>query len=433
MSHSPTAPTPAPTFRLWLMMVLEFAIWGAWLPLIWGYMGASPTDGGLGFSPSQIAWVGSAFAIASIVGIFFSSQFADRTFAAERFMAASHLIGGLAMLGMYWAKDFPVFFGLMLLHSLFYVPTISVSNSLAFAHMKDAQKEFGIVRMGGTIGWILVAWPLYFILEGKTGAEAVAASRTIFLIAGGLSLALAAYSLFLPHTPPKPARPGDGSFAWMKAARFLAKPYLAVLFLVTFIDAVIHNGYFVMAGDFLGSKAVGLEPKWIMPVMSIGQVAEIATMAVLGTVLARLGWKTTMILGILGHAARFAVFALFPQSQAVIIAVQVLHGICYAFFFATLYIFIDAAFPKDVRSSAQSLFNLLVLGLGDLAAKWLFIPLQQSLKGADGIDYRQLFLVPTFMALAAAVILALAFWPPKSLATAAATEDDLETEPPAIT
>jgi MFS family permease len=430
-SHS-TAP-PAPTFRLWLMMVLEFAIWGAWLPLIWGYMGAKIEDGGLGFSGSQIAWVGSAFAIASIVGIFFSSQFADRTFAAERFMAASHLIGGLAMLGLYWAKDFPTFFGLMLVHALFYVPTISVSNSLAFAHMKDAQKEFGIVRMGGTIGWILVAWPLYFILEGKSGAEAMSASRTIFLIAGGLSLVLAAYSLVLPHTPPKPAKAGEGGFAWLKAAKFLAKPYLAVLFLVTFIDAVIHNGYFVMAGDFLGSKAVGLAPKWIMPVMSIGQVAEIATMAVLGTVLAKLGWKTTMILGILGHAARFAVFALMPQNQAVIIAVQVLHGICYAFFFATLYIFIDAAFPKDVRSSAQSLFNLLVLGLGDLAAKWLFIPLQESLKGADGIDYRQLFLVPTFMALAAAVALAIAFWPPKSLATAAETEDDLETEPQAIT
>jgi len=415
------------------MMVLEFAIWGAWLPLIWGYMGAKVEEGGLGFSGSQIAWVGSAFAIASIVGIFFSSQFADRTFAAERFMAASHLIGGLAMLGMYWAKDFPMFFGLMLVHALLYVPTISVSNSIAFTHMKDAQKEFGLVRMGGTIGWILVAWPLYFILEGKSGAEAVSASRTIFLIAGGLSIALAVYSLFLPHTPPKPAKPGDGGFAWMKAAKFLAKPYLAVLFLVTFIDAMIHNGYFVMAGDFLGSKTVGLEPKWIMPVMSIGQVAEIATMAVLGAVLARLGWKTTMILGILGHAARFAVFALLPQNQAVIIGVQVLHGICYAFFFATLYIFIDAAFPKDVRSSAQSLFNLLVLGLGDLAAKWFFIPLQDKLRGPDGIDYRQLFLWPTFMALAAAVVLAIAFWPPKSLATAAETEDDPETEPQAIT
>ena len=434
MSHAHSVSQKAPTFRLWLMMVLEFAIWGAWLPLIWGYMGAGVADGGLGFTGSQIAWVGSAFAIASIVGIFFSSQFADRTFAAERFMSASHLIGGLAMLGMYWAKDFPTFFGLMLVHALFYVPTISVSNSLAFAHMKDAQKEFGIVRMGGTIGWILVAWPLYFILEGKSGAEAVAASRTIFLIAGGLSLALAVYSLLLPHTPPKPAKPGEGGFAWMKAAKFLAKPYLAVLFVVTFIDAVIHNGYFVMAGDFLGSKTVGLEPKWIMPVMSIGQVAEIATMAILGAVLAKLGWKTTMILGILGHAARFAVFALLPQNQAVIIAVQVLHGICYAFFFATLYIFIDAAFPKDVRSSAQSLFNLLVLGLGDLAAKWIFIPLQADLKGPDGIvDYRQLFLVPTFMALVGAVILAIAFWPPKSLATAADAEDDLETEPQLIT
>jgi len=178
---------------------------------------------------------------------------------------------------------------------------------------------------------------------------------------------------------------------------------------------------------------VGIKPEWIMPVMSIGQVAEILTMAVLGAVLAKLGWKTTMILGILGHAARFAVFALMPQNQAMIIAVQVLHGICYAFFFATLYIFIDAAFPKDVRSSAQSLFNLLVLGLGDLAAKWFFIPLQGQLTVDGETDYRKLFLVPSAMALVAAVLLLVAFWPPKSLATAAETEDDLETEPQAIT
>ncbi len=411
----------APTFRLWLMMVLEFAIWGAWLPLIWGYMGKD----GLAFTDTQIAWVGSAFAIASIVGIFFSSQFADRTFAAEKFMAASHLVGGLAILGMYWAKDFPTFFGLMLVHSLFYVPTISVSNSIAFTHMKNAQKEFGIVRMGGTIGWILAAWPLYFILQGKSGADAVAASRSIFLVAGITSLVLAAFSLTLPHTPPKPAAPGDGGFAWLKAARHLARPYLLVLFLVTFIDAVIHNGYFVMAGDFLGSQTVGIKPEWIMPVMSIGQVAEIITMAALGTVLARLGWKTTMILGILGHAARYAVFALMPDNQSLIIAVQVLHGICYAFFFATLYIFIDAAFPKDVRSSAQSLFNLLVLGLGDLVAKWLFIPLRSQLT-VDGVtDYRQLFLIPTFLALAAAASLLVAFWPPRSLAVAADDSDAL--------
>ena len=415
----------APTLRLWIMMVLEFAIWGAWLPLIWGYMGKD----GLAFSDSQVAWVGSAFAIASIVGIFFSRQFADRTFAAEKFMAVSHLIGGLAILGMYWAKDFPTFFGLMLVHSLLYVPTISVSNSIAFTHMKNAQKEFGLVRMGGTIGWILAAWPLYFVLQGKSGAEAVAASRNIFLLAGFTSLLLAAYSLTLPHTPPKRAAAADGGFAWAKAARFLSQPFLLVLFIVTFLDSVIHNGYFLLAGGFLGSPAVGIKPEWIMPVMSVGQVAEILTMSVLGAVLARLGWKTTMILGILGHAARFAVFAFMPQNTSVIIAVQVLHGICYAFFFATLYIFIDAAFPKDVRSSAQSLFNLLVLGLGDLAAKWFFIPLQGQLT-TDGVtDFRQLFLWPAGLALAAAALLFIAFWPPASLATASETTDDLETEP----
>src|SRR5690606_27908439 len=111
------------------------------------------------------ALVGSAFAIASILAIFFSNQFADRSFAAERFMAASHLIGGVAMLALYWVTSFPLFFALMLIHSIFYVPTISVANSLAFANISNASKEFGIVRMGGTVGWILASWPLYFILQ----------------------------------------------------------------------------------------------------------------------------------------------------------------------------------------------------------------------------------------------------------------------------
>jgi nucleoside transporter len=398
--------------KLFIMMVLEFFIWGAWLPLIWGYMGKE----GLAFTDMQITWVGSAFAIASVMGIFFSNQFADRHFAAEKFMAVSHLIGGAAILGMYWAKDFPTFFGLMLVHSLLYVPTISVSNSIAFTHLKDAQKEFGLVRMGGTFGWIMAAWPLYFILQGKVGVEAVTASRNIFLISGLASLLLAVFSLGLPHTPAKAAAAGESGFAWLRAAKFLSKPFLLVLFIVTFIDATIHNGYFLMAGGFLGSKVVGIKPEWIMPVMSIGQIAEILTMAVLGWFLSRMGWKTTMILGVLGHAARFAVFAFMPENQTMIIFVQVLHGICYAFFFATLYIFIDAAFPKDVRSSAQGLFNLLVLGLGDLAAKWLFIPLQGRLTSADGVvNYRELFLWPTGLSLAAAVILLIAFWPPKDL------------------
>jgi nucleoside transporter len=398
----------SPRNKLFIMMVLQFFIWGAWLPPIFGYMPA------IGFTGTQQALIGSAFAIASVVGIFFSNQFADRNFAAQKFLAFSHLIGGLAMLGLYFVKDFGSFFALMLVHSLFYVPTISVTNSLAFANLKNPAKEFGLVRMGGTIGWIAAQWPLYFILGGMKGDEAVRATQAVFIISAVASFILAGFSLTLPHTAPKPAKAGDEKFAWLKAAKLLRHPFLLVLFLVTFIDATIHNGYFVFIFNFLAK--IGVEPKWITPITSIGQIAEIVTMAFLGGALAKLGWKVTMIIGILGHAARFAVFAFFPDNHTVIIAVQVLHGICYAFFFATLYIFIDAAFPKDVRTSAQGLFNLLILGVGDLAAKWIFIPLIGHYTNAAGVtDFKSLFLIPTGLAFVGAVILAVAFNPPKEV------------------
>src|SRR6185369_14440310 len=253
------------------------------------------------------------------------------------------------------------------------------------------------------------------ILGTKTGPEAIPLYKYIFIISGIASLVLAGFALTLPHTPPKPATGGAQKLAWVEAFKLLSIPYLAVLFVVTFIDATIHNGYFLMAGGFLANPVggPGFAAKWIMPIMSIGQVAEILTMAVLGSMLKRFGWKTTMILGILGHAARFGIFALFPENKPLIVLVQVLHGICYAFFFATVYIFIDAAFPKDVRTSAQGLFNLLILGLGDLAAKWMFIPLQASLTQANTINYKSLFLIPTLMSIGAAILLAVAFRPPR--------------------
>jgi MFS family permease len=393
------------------MMALEFFIWGAWLPLIWGYMG------GLGFTANQVALVGSTFAIASIAAIFFGNAFVDRTFAGERFLAVSHLGGGATMIALYFTHDFGPFFALMLLHSIFYVPTLSVANSLAFAHLKDAQRQFGLVRMGGSIGWVLASWPLYFLLKGLAGPALQHALADIFLVAGGASLILAAFSLTLPATPPRTANAAIDGRAWFRAGKLLlATPMLLVLFVVTFIDATIHNGYFLLAGGFLAQ--IGIKPENIMPVMSIGQVAEIATMALLGYFLQRLGWRKTMIIGVLGHAARFLVFGLCGGSVAAVIAVQLLHGVCYAFFFATLYIFIDAAFPADVRTSAQGLFNLLILGLGDLAAKWLFIPLQEHWSTGNVVDFSRLFLVPTGLALLAAALLAFAFHPPPTLGAA---------------
>jgi len=393
-------------FKLFLMMVLELLIWGAWLPLLNGYMQF------LQFEDWQRTWVNNAFAIASITAMFFSNQFADRNFAAEKFMAVSHLLGGLAILAMFWVKSFWPFFTLMLLHSLFYVPTLSIANSIAFAHIKDPQKEYGIIRMGGTIGWIAAAWPLFFLLGSKQGVAAQEAKAWIFILGGIVSFALAAFSLTLPHTPPKRAAEGAQKLAWLEAFSMLKKPFILVLFIVTFIDATIHMGYFIMTGGFL-ENGVKLQPQWIMPAMSVGQIAEIGTMAVLGFVLKRLGWKKTMVLGILGHAARFAVYAFFPQYPALIVLVQILHGICYAFFFATVYIFVDEFFPKDARSSAQGLFNFLILGAGPFVAGIIWPQLEGSFKTGDIVDYRGLFLIPTVMAVIAALLLMALFSPPE--------------------
>jgi hypothetical protein len=137
-------------------------------------------------------------------------------------------------------------------------------------------------------------------------------------------------------------------------------------------------------------------------------------MVVLGSVLRRIGWKWTMILGIAGHAARYAVFSLFdkPEHQVLIIAVQVLHGICYAFFFATLYIFVDAVFPKDIRTSAQGLFNLLVLGAGLVIANFWFGALKAQYTINGVVDYKKVFLVPTGLAIGAMLLLLFFFKPP---------------------
>ncbi|WP_397420299.1 MFS transporter [Phenylobacterium sp.] len=397
--------------RLFLMMVLQLAVWGAWAPKLFPYMGL------LGFAPWQQSLVGSCWGVAALAGMFFSNQFADRNFAAERFMAVSHALSGLALIGVAFSSTFWPFFACYMVYSLLYVPTLSVSNSIAFANLKDPAKQFGAVRMGGTVGWMLVSWPFIFLLDAEADIEQI---RWIFLVAAIVSFALAAYSLTLPHTPPRREAEGVDKLAWRRAVKLLGVPFVGVLFAVTFIDSVIHNGYFVMADGFLTNR-VGIAGNLSMVVLSLGQLAEIGTMLILGPVLVKLGWKMTMIIGVLGHAARFAVFAFFADSLPVIVAVQLLHGVCYAFFFATVYIFVDAVFPKDVRSSAQGLFNLLILGIGSVVASFLFPTLigrlttkVTDISGAETqiVDYQTLFLVPTGMALAAVVILALFFRPP---------------------
>ena len=433
--------------KLCLMMFLQIFIWGAWFELGFDYIPS------LGFAGWQNAPIFGAFNIGALVALFFSTQFADRKFAAEKFLGLSHVVGGVAILGLFFIRPAPVdpadkaavqaaadaifwpFFLLMLLHCVFYVPTVSIANSIAFANLKDPAREFGPIRVWGTVGWIVASWPFIFILvdwakvpsmsevgfvewvgkvlgTSKEGAAASEAQRYIFVVAGVASFVLAAISPTLPHTPPKPAAGGD-SLAWLKAARFLKHPFIAVLFLVTFIDAAVHQSFFYWTASFLKSPEVGIPANWVLPVMKIGQIAEILTMLVLGYVLKTLGWRATMIIGVLGHSARFAVFAFYPEKEAAIL-INALHGVCYAFFFATVYIFVDEFFPKDTRSSAQGLFNALIIGVGPFVANLVCGQLGETYKVGTKLNYSAIFQVSMYAGLAAAVILALFFHPPKA-------------------
>ncbi len=441
-------------FKLCAMMFLEFFIWGAWFPLIFGYLPS------LGFSADwEQPLILGAFNLAAFAAMFFSTQFADRNFAAERFVAFSQFIGGIAILGLAFIQKpegentsapFWPFFLLMLLHSLFYVPTISITNSIAFANLKDPQKEFGPVRLWGTIGWVAAAWPFVFILvdwskvpsftstpffdwlgtalgTAKTGAAFRQACSYTFVVAGVASLIMAVFSLTLPHTPPRRSEEGAERFAWLEAMKLLRIPFILVLFIVTFFDSAVHQCYFFWTERFL-TGGVGIASNWVMPVMSAGQIAEIGTMAILGYCLKRLGWRYTMVIGIMGHVVRFTVFALFPYPVISILAI-LLHGICYAFFFATVYIFVDEFFPKDARSSAQGLFNFLILGLGpflgNFAWGWLGTVFQVS-KNPDVYNF-SLFLVPAGIGLLAALILLVFFRPPEKR-----VEEEIPEEPVAV-
>ena len=427
--------------KLATMMFLQFFIWGAWFELGFDYIPK------LGFNGDwQLPLIYGAFNIGALVALFFSTQFADRKFAAEKFLSFSHLIGGLAILGLFFIRREPgsesapfwPFFVLMLIHSVFYVPTISITNSIAFANLRDPSREFGPVRVWGTIGWIAASWPFIFILVdwakvpafgtidfgdwlGKAlgtsveGEKALALKANIFLVAGIASLVLAGFSLILPHTPPKPATAGDDSLAWVKAMKLLQHPFVAILFLVTFIDAAVHQSFFYWTFTFLGpikdGGVVDIPANWVGPVMKIGQIAEIVTMLFLGYVLKTFGWRMTMVVGVLGHAARFAVFAYFPQEEAAIL-INAVHGICYAFFFATVYIFVDEFFPKDVRSSAQGLFNVLILGVGPFAANFLCGRLQTQYKVGGVLNYSAVYEYSMIAAVIGAVLLFVFFHPP---------------------
>ncbi len=372
-TNAPPVPIPPLAFdirvRLSIMMFLEFAIWGAWFVVLNNYTAA------MGFSATAIGSIYATMPLGAIFSTIFIGQIADRYFSSERLLAALQLIGAGLLFLLAQISDPATFYWVLLVYSLVYSPTLSLVNSVAFTHIPDATRDFPGIRVLGTIGWIAVGMLLPLILVNYAspllGATDPKAPRfwldlggTLFtaplLIAAGLSLLMAAYSLALPHTPP-PGKPGD-ALPFVRAFSLMKEFSFAVFYTVSFVITIVLAFYYAFASLFL-EKSQGVPGEEASAWMTIGQWAEMLLLPFLPLFLRHLGMKWVLALGMLAWGIRYLLFALGGPWPLIVLGVA-LHGICFDFFFAAGFIHVDNKAPREIRASGQALFAFLTYGLG---------------------------------------------------------------------
>lgn len=398
-------------FRLSLMMFLQYAIWGAWAPVLSDYLVKT-----LGFTKFQAGFVYSLLPLATMISPFIFGQLADRLMSTERLLALAHIGGGIALAFAATQTSYPGMSMLMLVFCVLYAPTLALTNSICFHHIKDSEKEFGGIRVFGTIGWIVAGWVLLL----WRNVFPVGGMSDSLLLAGAASILLGVFSLALPHTPPK--KEGANPLAFLDALKLLKNRDFAVFMLISFVVATELQFYYILTAPFLTD--IGVSGKNISGVMTIAQIAEIVVMAVLlPLLLPKMGARKMLALGVIAWPIRYVVFALgaamFPvgrmlfnadYSTLMVIASLPLHGFCYVFFFVVGFIYVDSVASADIRASAQSLVAFVVLGLGTYVGSLFSGWIGDAFKTAEAAtDWTKVFMVPCALTIAAAVAFLLFF------------------------
>ena len=368
--------------RLGTMMFLQYALWGAWLPVTARYLSASISDGGLGFSGTQIGMIlGLAGSIGAIASPFIAGQIADRYFSTERILAFLVTAGAIVKWVTASQTDYHSWLVLSIIYSVLYMPTLALSNSITFAHIDDQENNFPKIRVWGTIGWIVASWafPMIWLQTDLqlqwmppfiVGAEIPNVTSRLadaLKFSSIISISYGAFCFLLPPTPPK--RDAVEKLAFKKAFDLFQYSSFTILVIASLAVSIIHQIYFLQTGPFLSH--IGIPDSQIGPAMTIGQFAEILAMAYLGFFLKRLGFKKVITIGIAAYFFRYAIFGTAMLPVWIIVVSQVFHGFCYAFFFATAYIYVDKLADQDVRHSAQTVFGIIILGGGPVIGGWL--------------------------------------------------------------
>ena len=395
-------------FQLSFMMFLEFFIWGGWFVTMGTFLGNN-----LGATGAETGMAYSTQSWGAIIAPFIIGLIADRFFNAERILGVLHLIGALLMYQMYLATDFAAFYPYVLGYMIAYMPTLALVNSVSFNQMKDPAKDFSLIRVWGTVGWIVAGLAISYLFHWDPNPEIAGDKgmlQNTFLMVAVASAVLGLFSFSLPKTPPQAndgSRLSLGDILGLDALKLLKDRNFLIFFVSSILICIPLAFYYQNANPFLSE--IGVENA--TGKMTIGQISEVLFMLLLPYFFKKFGFKTTILVGMLAWALRYILFAYGNSGELVFMLLFgiALHGICYDFFFVSGQIYTNSKAGEKVKSAAQGLITLATYGVGMLIGFYIAGKITDAHVVDQGHDWTAIWQLPALFAVAVFVIFALFF------------------------
>lgn len=395
-------------FQLSFMMFLEFFIWGGWFVTMGTFLGNN-----LGATGAETGMAYSTQSWGAIIAPFIIGLIADRFFNAERILGVLHLIGALLMYQMYLATDFAAFYPYVLGYMIAYMPTLALVNSVSFNQMKDPAKDFSLIRVWGTVGWIVAGLAISYLFHWDPNPEIAGDKgmlQNTFLMVAVASAVLGLFSFSLPKTPPQAndgSRLSLGDILGLDALKLLKDRNFLIFFVSSILICIPLAFYYQNANPFLSE--IGVENA--TGKMTIGQISEVLFMLLLPYFFKKFGFKTTILVGMLAWALRYILFAYGNSGELAFMLLFgiALHGICYDFFFVSGQIYTNSKAGEKVKSAAQGLITLATYGVGMLIGFYIAGKITDAHVVDQGHDWTTIWQLPALFAVAVFVIFALFF------------------------